>query len=104
MKPQVPCGEGSIDQKVTRGFATTKKPLSQRRTTGWNNKLRFLSPSLAYFPMHINSSSLDLFRVQILRENTLLRVSSLFFLNHFRVCDFVHLYLGFEADIEDLAH
>ena len=30
-----------------------------------------------------------------MRENTLLRVSPLFFLNHFRVCDFIHFYFGF---------
>ena len=43
----------------------------------------------------INICILDLFRVGFLRENTLLRVSHLFFLNHFRVCDFVHFYFGF---------
>ena len=42
--------------------------------------------------MHINISFLDLFRVRVLRENTLLNVSYLLFLNHFRVCDFVHFY------------
>ena len=31
--------KGNIDQKVTRGFAMTKKPLLQRRTTGWSSKL-----------------------------------------------------------------
>ena len=68
----------------------------QRRSLRRNEERRgFLSPSLAHFPMHINSSSLDLFRVRILRENTLLRVSPLFFLNHFRGCDFVHFYFGF---------
>ena len=45
--------------------------------------------------MHINSSFLDLFRVHFLRENTFLKVSPFFCLNHFRVCDFVHFYFGF---------
>ena len=61
----------------------------------WTIKLRFLIPSLAHFPRPINICSLDVIRVQILRENTLLRVSPPFFLNHFRVCDFVHFYFGF---------
>ena len=45
--------------------------------------------------MHINSSFLDFFRVPILRETTLIRVSPLFFLNNFRVGDLVHFYFGF---------
>ena len=43
-------------------------------------------------------------RVQFWTENTLLRVSPLFFLSHSRVFDFVSFYFGFRAHIEDLAH
>ena len=68
---------------------------------GWTSKLRVLSPSLAHFPMHINNSLLELFRAQILRENTLPRFSPLFFFNHFRVCDFVHFYFGFSVILKN---
>ena len=50
-------------------------------------------PIIGLFPLHINSSLLDLFRAGFLKENTLLTVSPLFFLNHFRVCDFVYFTL-----------
>ena len=52
--------------------------------------------------MHINSSLLDLLRVQFLRENTLLRVSPLFLLNHFLgFLVLLDLELLFEAELED---
>ena len=52
--------------------------------------------------MHINSSLLDLLRVQFLRENTLLRVSHLFLLNHFLgFLVLLDLELLFEAELED---
>ena len=97
-------GEGRRCRKMTRGFIAVKKPLLQRRTLGWSIKLRIFSPSLAHFPMLINMCILDFFRVRFFRENTLLRVSPPFFLNHFRVCDFSYFKFGFGADIEDLAH
>ena len=34
----------------------------RQRMSGWNNKKRFLSPSLAYFPKLINTCILDLIR------------------------------------------
>ena len=80
--------EGRIQPKTTLGFVSAKKPSSRQRKMGWISKLGVLSPSLAHFPMHINSNLLDLFRVRILRGKTLLRVSPFFFLNHH--------FLGFE--------
>ena len=54
--------------KATLRFATMKKPSPWRMMTGWSNKLRFLSLSLAHFPNHINRCSLDIFLVRTLRE------------------------------------
>ena len=42
-------------------------------------------------------------RVSTLRENTLLSVSPLLFLNHFRVFDFLQFDFVFGANFEDLA-
>ena len=75
----------------------------RQRTVGWSSKLQFLNPSFTYFPRIINTCSLDTSRVLILRENTLLRVSHLFFLNHFRVFDFVHFYFGFGVILKNLS-
>ena len=50
--------------------------------SGWNSKKQFLSPSFAHFPKPINICILDFIRVRFLRENTLLTVSPLLFLNH----------------------
>ena len=43
-------------------------------------------------------------RVPTLGENTLLRVSHLLFLHHFRVFDFLLFYFVFGADFEDIAN
>ena len=84
------------------GVAKAKKPFLQRRTTGWTSTQRFLSPSVAYFPRLVNICILDLFRVRFLRENTLHRVSPIFFLNHFKFLDFLECHLVF-GDFEELA-
>ena len=47
---------------------------------------------------------LDISRVRFFKENTLLRVSPLFFLSYSRVFYFVPFYFGFGVDIENLAH
>ena len=44
---------------------------------------------------YIYRCSLGIIRVWLWRENTLLRVSPLFFLSHHRVFDFVPFYFGF---------
>ena len=71
--------------------------------SGPEYKTLILSSSLAHFPRLINTCSLEMIRVPTLRENTLLRVSPLLFLNHFRVFDFIGFYFVFGADFEDLA-
>ena len=54
-------------------------------------------PIISQFPLPINRYFADISRVRFFRENTLLRVSPLFFLNRFRFCDFVHF--SFEFDV-----
>ena len=83
-------GEGRKQQKTTLRFASAKDV--------------FLAHLWPIFHLRINICILDLMRVWFWKENTLLRLSPLFFLIHSRVFDFVPFYFGFGANIEDLAH
>ena len=95
------------------GFAKAKEGHNKRQLSGspwrriseWNNKLFILSPSLAHFPFTYKYMYYRLVEGSVFgKENTLLRVSPLFFLSHSTVFDFVPFYFGFGADIEVLAH
>ena len=83
---------------MTWVFAMAKKPSLGRRSAGLSTNIPIFCPSLTLFPRPINICFLNLFMVPTLRENTLLRVSPILFLN------FVPFYFGFGADIEDLTH
>ena len=83
-------GKGRKQQKTTLRFASANDV--------------FLAHLWPFFHLCINICILDLRRVRFWKENTLLRVSPLFFLSHSRVFDFVPFYFGFGSDIEDYAH
>ena len=74
-KVKARCGEEKYYGKATVGFTTVKVDRPEQQTS-------IIKPTIGLF-------SNAYIRVPTLRKNTLLRVSPLLFLNHFRVFDFL---------------